>query len=118
MTRDEWLKSTQDKRDEMDAFARSPLPIGNDSHGETNKLIENEDAAQRILADAETYLEKYKSQAMFFVRNQHPDLTAKEREKVEVAEVADFKRVVTGIEITAKMISNRRFLSMNQNRSR
>lgn len=113
-----WLESTQARRDELAEYARSPLPIGNDSAGEINALIANEDDAQRLLADAESYLLQAQASAMFQTRERHPDLSAKERELVAKSDVRDIQRTVDGVAVTARTISNRRYLQMNQARSR
>lgn len=113
-----WLESTQARRDELDAYARSPLPIGNDSAGEINTLIVAEDDAQRLLADVETYFVQAQARAMFAARQEHPDLSAKERELVAKSDVSGLQRIVGGIAVTARTISNRRYLQMNVNRSR
>ncbi len=114
----EWIAQTQPRRDELDAFARSPLPTGADVHGETNKLIECEDDAQRFLADAESFLTQYTAQAIFCVRAKHPNSNADERKAHVKDEVRDIQRLVDGISVTARTISSRRFLMMNAARSR
>lgn len=113
-----WLESTQQRRDELSEYARSPLPIGNDSNGEINTLILAEDDAQRLLADAESYLLMAQAQAMFESRAKHPDLSAKERELWAKAEVGTLQRLVDGIAVTVRSISSRRYLHMNAARSR
>lgn len=118
MTFDDFLTQTQARRNELDAYARSPLPIGNDSAGELNALITAEDDAQRLLADAETFLVQSQAKAMFAARQNHQELNAKERELVIKAECANIQRIVDGIAVTARTISNRRYLMMNVNRSR
>jgi hypothetical protein len=115
---DEWLSQTQARRDELAEYARSPMPIGNDSNGELNALIVAEDDAQRLLVDAESYLLQAQSMAMFSARNDHPELSAKERELVAKSDVRHIQRLVDGIAVTARTISSRRFLQMNQARSR
>ncbi len=118
MTFDEWLSQTQERRDELDAFARSPLPLGADVHGETNRLIECEDDANRLLADAESFLTQYTAQAVLGIRAKYPDSSADERKIHVKDEVRQIQRLVDGIHVTAKTISNRRYLQMNAARSR
>lgn len=118
MTLPEWLESTQARRDELDAFVRSPLPIGNDSFGDFNKLIANEDDANRLLADANTFLTQAQAQAVLSIKAKYPDNSADERKILIKDAIRDIQRLVDGIEVTARGISNRRYLAMNQNRSR
>lgn len=115
---EDWLSSTQSRRNELDDFARSPLPIGNDAYGETNKLIESEDDANRLLADAESFLTQYTAKAVLGVRARYPDSSADER-KIHIKDsVRTIQRLVDGIQVTARSIANRRFITMNVNRSR
>lgn len=115
---DEWLSQTQARRDDLAEYARSPLPIGNDSHGEVNTLIAAEDDAQRLLADAQTYLTQATAVAVLFIKGKYPENSADERRILVKDAVRDIQRLVDGIEVTARAMSSRRFLSMNINRSR
>lgn len=114
----DWLTQTQARRDELDAYARSPLPIGNDSHGEINTLIAAEDDAQRLLADAQTYLTQATAVAVLFIKGRYPDNSADERRILVKDAVRDIQRLTDGIEVTARAMSNRRYLHMNAARSR
>ncbi len=115
----DWLEATQERRDELDAFGRSPMPIdATERGGETNKLLKNEDDAARLLADAESFLSQAEGIAVKTVRDKFPDYTADERKKKAKEDVRDIQRLVAGLGITLKTISNRRFLAMNANRSR
>lgn len=114
----QWLEQTQARRDELDAYARSPLPIGNDAHGEMNVLIENEDDAHRLLADAQTFVTQAQAQAILMIKAKYPDNSADERRVLVKDAIRDVQRLADGIEVTARGISNRRYLAMNQNRSR
>ena len=118
MTLDEWLESTEERRVELDEFGKSNMPIDAvERGGETNKLLKNEDDAARLLADAESFLSQAESIAIKTVRDKFPDYTADERRKQAKAEVRDLQRLVEGLKITLKTISNRRFLAMNANRA-
>jgi hypothetical protein len=118
VTFDEWLAQTQDRRDELDAYARSPLPIGNDSHGEINTLIAAEDDAQRLLADAQTFLTQATAQAVLRIKREYDENSADERRILVKDAVRSVQRIVDGIEVTARAMSNRRYLHMNAARSR
>ena len=118
MTLEEWLEQTQERRTELDAYARSPLPIGNDSAGEINTLIAAEDNAQRLLADAQTYLTQAMAQAVLRIKREFDENSADERRILVKDAVRDIQRLVDGIAVTARAMSNRRYLHMNQNRSR
>lgn len=118
MNFEEWLSQTQKRRDELDAYARSPIPIGNDSHGEVNTLIKCEDDAQRLLADAQTYLTQATAQAVLRIKREYDENSADERRILVKDAVRDIQRLVDGITVTAKAMSNRRYLHMNTNRSR
>lgn len=118
MTFDQWLEQTQARRDELDAFARSPLPVGNDAFGEYNTLIAAEDDAQRLLADAQTFLTQATAKAVLTIKTKYPDNSADERKILVKDSVRDIQRLVDGIEVTARAMGSRRFLSMNINRSR
>ena len=114
----EWLESTQARRDELDAYARSPLPIGNDAAGEINTLIAAEDDASRLLADAQTFLTQATAQAVLAIKTKYPDNSADERKILVKDSVRDIQRLTDGIEVTARAMSNRRYLHMNAARSR
>lgn len=114
----DWLSDTQARRDELDAYARSPLPVGLDAHGETNTLITSEDDANRLAADAETFLIQATAQAVLTIKTKYPDNSADERKILVKDAVRDIQRLAAGISITARTISSRRFLQMNLARSR
>ncbi len=119
LTLDQWLEQTQGRRDELDAFGKSPMPIDAvERGGETQKLLKNEDDAARLLADAESFLSEAEGIAIKTVRDKYPDYTADERRKQAKSEVRDIQRLVDGLGITLKTISNRRFSQMNANRAR
>ena len=115
----EWLEATATRRTELEAYALAPLPtdIG-ERHMDLEKSIQNADDAGRLLADGEMYLTGEKAKAMFAALKEHDDLTAKEREIVIKASVAQVQRLIDGLAVTARTIHDRIFVSMNANRSR
>lgn len=115
---DDWITQTQARRDELADYARSPLPIGNDSRGEIDTLIAAEDDAQRLLADAQTYLTQATAVAVLFIKGKYPENSADERRILVKDAVRDIQRLADGIEVTARAMSNRRYLHMNAARSR
>ena len=115
---EDWLTQSQARRDELDAYARSPLPIGNDAYGEINTLIEAEDDANRLLADAQTYLTQATAKAVLDIKTRYAENSADERKILVKDAVCKVQRLCDGIEVTARAMGSRRFLAMNLNSSK
>lgn len=119
MDLDSWLESTQLRRLELEEYARSPLPIDSaERYPDLDTLIRAEDDAGRLLADSETYLAQAQANAVLAMKERYPELSAKERETMGRDSIRDIQRLVDGMKITSRTLSNRRFLMMNVNRSR
>lgn len=119
LTLEEWLTATEERRDELDKYSMSPLPADiSERHADTDECIQSESDACRLLADAESYLSQFKAQSVLAIKDKYPDLSAKEREVMLKDSIRDVQRLVDGLAVTAKTLSNRRFHSMNANRSR
>ena len=115
----DWLEQTQERRDELAEYGGSPLPIEpGQRHSEMEKAIAAADDADRLLADAESFLSQTREQAVFSIRERHPDLTSREREVLERARVREVQRLVDGAAATARTIRSRIFAIQNQNRAR
>ncbi len=115
----EWLESTQEKRDELDAYGRSPLPCdAGERHAEMEKSIQAADDSGRLLADAETFLSQCLAQSVLYIRDKYPELTADERKIMIRDRAASVQRLVHGIAVTNKTLNTRLFVMQNQNRSR
>lgn len=118
LTFEEWVESTQHRRDELDAYGRSPLPADvSERHQDIENAIRNCDDISRIKADAESLLSQAKAQAMFAAMRNHPDFTAKEREIVIKDSIRGLQRLVDGISVTHQTIKSRIFASLNANRA-
>lgn len=118
MSLTEWLASTQEARDALDAFARSPLPAdASERHADMDKAIQSADDSGRLLADSESYLSLAKAQALMALL-QRDDLNAKDRDTLLRSEVRGVQRLVDGLAVTERSIRNRLFVSMNQSRAR
>lgn len=116
---EDWLISTQEKRDELDAYARSPLPKDiSERHGDMDMAVRGSDDAGRLLADAEGFLTQYRAKAMFEALKKYSDLTSKEREFVVRDEVRMVQRLVDGMSVTYRLIHDRIYINQNANRSR
>lgn len=113
----DWISQTQSRRDELSEFVRSPLPIGNDAYGEISALILAEDDAQRMMADINTYVVQAQAQAVLAIKTKYPDNSADERKILVKDAIRDIQRLADGIEVTARGISNRRFLTMSSARA-
>lgn len=114
-----WLASTQKQRDALDAYGASERPMDAvERSQDIQKAIQASDAVGRLLADAESFLTQSQAQAVLAMRDKYPDFTAKEREKMERDHVRGIQRLVHGLEVTAKTLSNRIFSILNANRSR
>lgn len=114
---EDWLFQSQARRDELAEFVRSPLPIGNDAAGELSTLILAEDDAQRMLADVHTFLTQAQAKAVLDIKTRYPENSADERRILVKDAIRDIQRLADGIEVTARGISNRRFLTMNAARA-
>ena len=116
---DSWIEATQSRRDELDAFGMAALPtdIGQ-RHLDIEKSIQSASDSGRLLADAEEYLTHAKAQAMFAALKDHDYLSAKEREAVIKDNVRHIQRLVDGLAVTNRTISNRIYANQNANRSR
>jgi len=114
----DWLTSTQEVRDALDAFARSTLPAdASERHADMDKSIQSADDAGRLLADSESYLSLAKAQALMALL-QRDDLNAKDRDTLLRSDVRGVQRIVDGLAVTERSIRNRIFVGMNANRSR
>lgn len=113
LTLSEWLSSTQERRDELDAYSRSPIPI--DRSGDTDKAIENAHDAGNLLADAECFLAFEKDKELMALLEK--DLTSKDREVFLKSKVRGIQRVVDKLAVTVRSINSRHYILMNKNRS-
>jgi len=119
LTLEQWLESTAERRAELEAYARSPLPDSPEGrHQDLDAAIQSADDAGRLLADCESYLSQAEAQAVFVAREKHEDLTADERKKVVKAETRHLRRLWDGLSVTHQSIKNRIYGNMNANRSR
>lgn len=115
----DWLISTQEKRDELDAYGKSPLPLdAGERHVEIERAIQNADDSGRLLADAESFLSQAKAQAVLAMIDKYPDLSSKEREIMVKDAVRGVQRLVDGISVTNRTINHRIFVIQNANRAR
>lgn len=109
-----WLISTQEKRDELDAFSRTAIP--EDRSGDLNKTIQYAPEAGDLLADAECLLSFEKDKALLELLGQ--DLTSKDREIKLKCAVRGIQRVVDKLTVTVRNLNARPYILMNANRSR
>lgn len=115
----EWLQSTQELRDALAAYCKSPLPCDlSERHAAMDVAIQNADDAERLLADAESFLTQAEGLEAQSVRAKWPDLTADERRKVAKMGVRDVQRLVDGSAVTARTIRSRIYAMQNANRAR
>lgn len=115
---EDWLSQTQQRRDELDAYARSPLPKDiSERHADIDMSIQNSDDCGRLLADAEGYLAHAKAQAMYAVTEKDPDISSKKMEIIIKDEIRNIQRIADGISVTSSTIRARIFAGMNANRS-
>ncbi len=114
LTLSEWLSSTQERRDDLDTYSRSPIPT--DRSADTDKAIENAHDAGNLLADAECYLAFEKDKELLTLLEK--DLTSKDREVFLKSHVRGIQKVVDKLAVTVRSINARPYILMNANRSR
>ena len=119
ITLDDWLQSTEERRNELAAYGKTPLPADvGERHADLDQAIRASDDAGRLLADAESFLAQHFAQSVLSMRERYPDLTAKEREAIVRAEVRDIQRIVDSLSISVRTIKNRIMVNLNENRAR
>lgn len=115
----EWLEQTRARREELDAYGRSPLPTdAGERHMDLEAAIQNGDDAGRLRADAESFLSQYLAQAVMKFSQRRDEFTADERKALVRDSVRDIQRLVDGLTVTERTIKSRIFAAMNANRSR
>lgn len=118
LTLDEWLESTQARRDELDAYAVSPMPAFEDRERDIERAIAWGHDCGKLLADAEGYLSHAKATAMYQAKDDPRDWNSKQIDLVVKDSVRLVQRLVDGLCVTNRSIQNRIFALMNANRSR
>lgn len=118
LTLEEWLDSTQQRREQLEAFCRTKMPIGISSSEEMDEVIQATDDAGRLLADADGYLILETARSIFEVKKKHGDLAADERKQIVKDKVREVKRLVDGLSVTHTTLKSRLFAIMNHNKSR
>lgn len=116
LTLEEWCESTQSRRDELDAYAVSPMPNAEDREHDIEKAIAAGHDTGKLLADVDGFLVLAKAKAMYSLLTD--DLSSKDREIAIRAQVQPIQRLVDGLTVTNRTIQNRIFAIQNANRSR
>ena len=119
LTLDEWLVTTQEKRDELDSYSRSALPSTmEERHSDIDKSIQLSADSGALLADAESYLSQAKGIALMDLRNDPAEYTGRELDILVKARVRTVQRIVDGIHVTNRTLGARIFAIQNANRAR
>jgi hypothetical protein len=112
----EWLAQTEQRRDALLAYGKSPLPMdAGERHTDLDLALNQSDEIGRIVHDAEWFLATDKKKALFEVLK--TDLSASERKIVIDAEVAGIKRLLDGLKVTRQAIRDRLYINQNENRA-
>lgn len=116
---EDWIVSTQERRDELADYGKSPLPADvGERHMDIQKAIAAADDAERLLADMDSFVTQFEAQAIMTVRQGNPGLTADDRRKLVKDAVRDVQRLRDGVAVTARTIRSRIYAIQNANRSR
>lgn len=100
MTFDEWLTSTQARRDALTAYGKTGVPPGEEERAlDSLRAIGFTHEAAEFLSQAGAHLKHLREKAMWAARKDHPELTSREREIVEKSAVRDIQQVVDACEI-------------------
>lgn len=118
LTLGEWLETTQDRRDELDAYAVSPLPVFEERQNDIEKAIAFGHDCGKLLADAEGYLTHAKASAMYQAMKDPLEFNSRQIDLVVKDEVRGVQRLVDGLTVTNRTIQNRIYAIQNANRSR
>jgi len=111
-----WLESTQTRRDGLDSFAVSAMPVFEFRERDIEKAIAWGHDAGKLLADAEEFLTKAKAQAMYSALADER-LSAKDRDLSIRSSVSGIQRLVDGLGVCNRTIQNRIYATMNARRS-
>lgn len=114
---EEWLISTNEKRLELLAYSRSPIPTdpGERSLDISVALQHGQDAGD-LLADADKHVTDETGRQVLKVRLDYPELNSGEREKVVKGRVSDLARLRDGLHVIYQSIKDRRFTLMSVGR--
>ncbi len=114
---EEWLESTDEKRAELLAYARSPLPTDPGLRQlDVSKAIQLGQDAGDLLADMEKHLIDETARAVLSVRKTDGELTADERKATVKAKVSGVARLRDGLQVVYTSIKDRRFALMSVGR--
>lgn len=111
----DWLSSTQEKRAELLAYAKSPISMepGQRQIDVSTALEKGQDSGD-LLADSEVYLAQKFAAAVLAARDTNDAQTAR---IVAKGEIAGIQRLRDGLAVIYQTIKDRRFSLMNLNRS-
>lgn len=114
---EEWLESTNEKRTELLAYSRSPIPTdpGERSLDISIALQHGQDSGD-LLADADKHVTDETGKQVLKVRIDYPELNASEREKVVKSRVSTLARLRDGLQVIYTSIKDRRFTLMSVGR--
>lgn len=114
----EWIESTQARRDELDAFAVSPMAVFEDRERDIEKAIAWGHDCGKLLADAESCLTHEKAKAMFNALGDPRELNSKQVDLVVKDDTRIVQRLVDGLVVCNRTLQNRIYATQNANRSR
>lgn len=113
----EWLDKNSETMSWLMAHIQSPMPDSFESRmSEIESDIKLKDTAERLLADAESFLTQETARAILEVRRKHPDLSSEERKAFVKLCVKDVKRIYDGLDVTCRGIKDRLISCLNANR--
>lgn len=114
---EDWLVSTEEKRSELLAYSRSPIPTdpGERSLDISVALQHGQDAGD-LLADADKHVTDETGKQVLQVRLDHSELNGTEREKIVKGRVSNVVRLRDGLHVIYTSIKDRRFTLMSVGR--
>lgn len=112
-----WLESTAEKRAEILAYSRSPLPTdpGERQLDISKALTYGQDAGD-LLADVDKHLTDETARQTLAVINDSKGLTANERKLVVKGRVSQLSHLRDGLQVVYTSIKDRRFTLMSVGR--
>lgn len=107
---DAWLTETQERRDNLVAYAQSGIPTDDsEQHVDVEMAIEACDQAGRLVLEAKRFLTQAEAQAVLAMKGKYPDLSSRERGIMEKDSVKDVQLVLDSCEITQRSCLSRVF---------
>lgn len=114
---EEWLVSTAEKRAELLAYSRSPIPTDpGERQLDVSEALQHGQDAGDLVADADKYLTDQTAKEILAVRSEMPHLTADERRLTVKARVSTVERLRDGLQVVYGSIKERRFVLMSVGR--